>query len=128
TDTADAFVATPSTFAGCTTSDYAAHDFSGTPGTPAEITFPGASFQYTPKCIRVKAGQGVKWTPDGSLTFADHPLRHAPGNPDGSKIPDQNSGTTFTETFSVTGFYGYYCNFHGDSTGGGMSGAIEVVP
>jgi plastocyanin len=127
-DAADASSTTPSTFAGCASADYAANDFTASPSTAAEIQFPVGGLQYSPKCIRVKAGQAVKWTAAGGATFADHPLRHAPTNPDGSKIPDQSTGTTFTETFTVTGFYGYYCNVHGDPSGAGMSGAIEVVP
>ena len=84
----------------------------------------GAGLAYTPKCMRINAGQQVTF--QGS--FASHPLRPgvglmatagSPNNP----IVATGSGTTMTFTFPTAGDYPYNCQRH-DSTG--MSGVVRV--
>jgi plastocyanin len=82
------------------------------------VTFPGsgATFLYTPSCIKVHAGATVTWNGD----LASHPLE-----PDGSGNPivSTSSGTSVTFTFPTDGSFGFHCAFH--ST---MLGAVFVVP
>ncbi len=93
-------------FAGCTTF---------TDGTT--ITFPNGNDTYAPKCLRIRAGQAVTFTGDRG----NHPLRFVCGP---STLPSSASQVTL----SVPGVWGYYCSDHGTASGGGMAGAIEVVP
>lgn len=89
------------------------------------ITFPG--FAYTPPCMTIKVGQTVTWS--GDLGF--HPLRAGlvvagvPTNQPGNPVPSTSAGASASATFAAVGEYGYYCLNH---VGGGMMGAIYVVP
>jgi len=115
----DASAFTTAAFFGCTGTFV-----DRTTGT-ATITF--VDFAYTPSCMRVKVGQTVTW----SGAFVGHPLKGAASNdPTGGLVPATSSGTSASTTFTKAGFYGYYCDFHGDPFGatGTMSGNIEVVP
>jgi len=77
--------------------------------------------KYTPNCIRVKTGQTVTF----SGNFAQHPLAQSCG-PDG--VLFNSTGMSKSFTFQAAGDYGYYCTFHGNQLGQGMSGSISVVP
>ena len=115
----DAPAFTTAAFFGCTGT------FVDRTGGTATISF--VDFAYTPSCMRVKVGQTVTW----SGTFAGHPLKGAATNdPTGGLVPATSSGTSASTTFTKAGYYGYYCDFHGDPAGatGTMSGNIEVVP
>ncbi|MFT3842091.1 MAG: hypothetical protein QM723_34185 [Myxococcaceae bacterium] len=108
-------VAAPCTsFSACTTFD----DYTTTAAT---ITFGSGNNVYTPKCIKVKLGQLVSFQGN----FSNHPLRQACGPIMNMLEASTGQGTDFT--FGALGTYGYYCDMHGSSTGGGMAGAIEVV-
>jgi len=98
-------------FAGCT---------SFTAGTT--VDFPNGNETYSPKCLRVTAGQPISFM--GS--FNNHPLRQACGP--AAQALGATSGNSAQLTLTVPGVYGYYCGVHGDATGSGMAGAIEVVP
>lgn len=83
-----------------------------------------AGMNYTPKCLRVKKGTQV--TLPASAT---HPLA-ALGDALGFKNPIAELGVinaNNTVTFNKTGIFGYFCTRHGNPSGGGMAGAIEVV-
>jgi plastocyanin len=109
------FPACAAAFAGCA-------DYTDATATDAArtITFSGGS--YTPKCLKLRQGQAVTF----SGTFSSHPLEQSCG-PVGA-IAAVNAGKTATYTLGAAGDYGYFCNFHGDATGSGMSGSIRVVP
>jgi plastocyanin len=87
------------------------------------ITFAG--IEYTPRCVRVKAGSTVVF----SGAFANHPLMGgqvtggAPKPDPTSVVPATSSGTEATAIFTRTGSYPYYCTLH---VGSGMMGAVFV--
>lgn len=91
------------------------------PNDARTIDFPTGAIpsQYTPNCMRVKAGQTVTW----NGAFASHPLM-ASGGDAGNPITTTSTGSTKAFTFPTAGTYGFACMFHG----GSMFGAIEVVP
>ena len=98
-------------YAGCTTF------------TPAStVSFPNGNDRYTPKCLRLTAGQTVTFTGN----FNSHPMHQACGPV--AQALGEPAGSSAPFTLTVPGVYGYYCSQHGDSTGSGMAGAIEVVP
>jgi plastocyanin len=103
-------------FAGCSSfTDLTA------PTADRTIRLNGESF--SPKCIRIKVGQSVKYT--GS--FGDHPVRQSCGPT--TVISGLGGGGNSTVTFSnAVGTYGYYCTAHGTASGGSMAGAIQVAP
>ena len=75
---------------------------------------------YQPKCLRIRAGQQAQFIG----TFTNHPLHGACGG----TIPRVTNGTSRVVTFNTPGRYGYYCTNHGNPTGVGMAGLIDVVP
>lgn len=86
-----------------------------------DISFPfnpGPS-QYTPNCMKVKAGQSVTW--NGAFPY--HPLM-ASGGDSGNPIMSTSSGSTQTFAFPAAGTYGFACQYHSIF----MFGAIQVVP
>ena len=95
-------------------------DKSGT-GDDRTITFPTgvSAAQYTPNCLKVKAGQKVTW----NGAFDNHPLMPLNGD-SGNPITLTNTGTTKEFTFGAAGTYGFGCQFHSFA----MFGAIQVVP
>lgn len=112
------------TLNGCAAGDF--DDFSAT-GDSRAIGIAVAGLTYTPKCMRIAAGQSVRW--QGNL--AAHPLR--PGNPQderagspGNPIPSVSSGREVVVDFSAPGLYPYYCALHSFGAGRGMAGVIEV--
>lgn len=108
----------PAGFAGCVAfSDLTASDADRT------LDF-GRLQRFEPSCVRIRLGQSVTFV-GGS--FDDHPLRFACGP--FPTLQPQSDGTTATFAFTqALGLYGFFCDQHGDSDGGGMAGAIEVVP
>lgn len=87
---------------------------------PATINF--RNFEYSPANVVVNIGDSVTWQPDSGFTFANHPLRF-------DTLPNQvNNGTDpFVLQFNVAGVFRFYCNIHGSSGGGGMSGSVTVL-
>jgi len=97
------------------------------------VTFPGSNFQYTPKCLTVKAGTTVTFTPDVGNDFATHPLTPSTRGTMPNPIPSTTSGITpVPVTFSNAGFYPYYCANHGADNGTGgsfmMNAEVQVIP
>ena len=90
------------------------------------VTF--TSFQYTPKCARIAAGQSITFEGD----FAFHPL--VGGTVSGgtqtrdfaSPIGKTSSGSSHAVVFPSAGTFPYYCDNHG--AGFGMVGAVFVDP
>ena len=106
---------------GCGATDFAANDHTSA-GDARGVTFPGegeAARQFTPSCMRIKAGQAVTWTGG----FSTHPLEAAGGDSP-SPITVTTGVTTRSFTFSAAGKYGFDCLNHP----GVMRGAIEVLP
>jgi plastocyanin len=77
-------------------------------------------FSYSPKCLKIRSGQPVTF----SGSFASHPL----GQGCGPATVITSTSPSGALTFTTTGIYGYYCHFHGDPSGSGMAGSIQVVP
>jgi len=96
-------------------------DFIDVPGN-AVVEISG--MEYTPRCLKVKSGALV--TLPGSKR---HPVQ---GGTDVNGVQNPfraGAGSTdqVSRTLSVTGSYIYYCTKHGDSSGSGMFGVIQVV-
>lgn len=75
---------------------------------------------YSPKCLRVRAG-----VPVVIEATSNHPLQ---GVGEANPIFDDLGGAVSakTVTFRTPGEFGYFCVAHGDDTGAGMAGVIEV--
>lgn len=109
------FINCPSNFASC--------------GTWTDATDPGASraitavfsggFVYSPKCLKIKAGQAVTY----SMAFSTHPL--VADCQDHASLTNTSSGSSAAFSFPYPGYYGFHCAVHGP---GGMSGSIWVIP
>ena len=87
------------------------------------VTF-GATFQFTPKCLTVAAGQTVTFMG----FFTGHPLSPgvqgggagaSPGNP----IPRTAMGDRVDVVFPTAGVFPYFCEMHGAA---GMVGVVRV--
>lgn len=90
----------------------------------AAVTITVGDDFYDPRCLRVTAGTQVTIGASDS-----HPVAAAPCSPD-DFIGAPSSGVAITTSYQVTtaGTYGYWCTSHGTPSGGGMAGAIQVVP
>jgi len=76
---------------------------------------------YAPKCLRINVGDKVTF----KGTFGSHPLKQTCG-PNTAITGTVRSGLSNTFTFTKSGYYGYYCTFHGTQVGTGMAGVIRV--
>ena len=88
----------------------------------ATITGPSGDTpaQYTPNCVKIKAGQSVTW----NSNFTAHPLQPSAGKgTTPTPITVTSSGTTVTFAFPNPGTYSFECQVHP----GIMNGAVEVV-
>ena len=97
------------------------------PGADRTISFPVGGFAYSPKCIRIKAGQTVTFA--GPFSF--HPLRKSSCSPAGIPDTDSDPDDSLPVQLDNVGRHGFYCNQHGADIGDGtygMKGLIEVVP
>ena len=99
------------TVSGCSIDDYVVAD------TISSIAFSGGS--YTPKCLKILIGSEV--TVSASKR---HPLFSQGVNP---LNPITATETTKSFEFNDPGFFGYFCDKHGDASGSGMAGSIWVV-
>lgn len=115
---------------GCTQADFDANDKSalagdaGAAGRTINFTTRMVT-QYTPPCMKIKAGQAVTWfSADGKgHAFGSHPLE-ASGGDANSPITLLDDGDVGTFTFPTAGIFGFYCAMHSQD----MFGAILVVP
>jgi plastocyanin len=100
-------------FAGCAT-------YVDATAEAANRTVAFSSFQYSPKCLQVAAGQSVTFS--GSFSF--HPLKQACGP--APVITATSTGSSKSFVFTDPGEYGYFCSAHGSAAGTGMAGSILV--
>lgn len=101
-------------FAGCTTFEDRTAE-----GADRRVTF--RDFEYTPKCMRIRAGQTVVFEGD----FDRHPLLTSCGP---ALSLDKRTGTgPASFVVGAPGRYGYYCLDHGNAGGAVMAGALDVV-
>src|SRR5262249_23143971 len=78
------------------------------------------NFKFTPNPVTIKVGQTVVWTDKGG--------RHTVETADGYIKSDiLTADKTYSKKFDKPGTYTYYCDFHGDKNGTGMSGKITVT-
>jgi plastocyanin len=70
----------------------------------ATITFPttAAPAQYSPNCVKIKAGSKVTWNGD----FSMHPLTGS------APIMDTMTGMSASFTFPTAGTFAFNCQFH----------------
>lgn len=122
TTTITTTTSTTTTLAGCASSYADCTEYLDLTDALATRTISFGPNFYSPKCIRIRAGQTVTFAGE----FSSHPLRRASCSPTG--IADASSGTSRAFTLSTLGVHGYHCNLHGTDAGLGMAGAIQVVP
>jgi len=80
-----------------------------------------AGNMFKDKEITITTGTTVRWINDDTKT-------HNVSADDGSfDSGDLKAGATFDQTFDQPGDVKYYCGFHGDKGGVGMSGIIHVT-
>lgn len=84
------------------------------------VTIPSGMFAYSPRCLQVPPGTMVSLPGQSG-----HPLTRGTRGTAGNPIPESSTSDVMV-TFTTPGLYPYYCRFHGDDTGGGMSGVIRV--
>ncbi len=70
--------------------------------------------------VDISAGSTVLWN-NGNVKV--HTVSADDGSFDSGDMP---TGSQFTMEFDTPGTYPYYCNYHGDKGGVGMSGVIVV--
>lgn len=78
-------------------------------------------FQFSPGNVTVQTGSTVTWTHVGNI---NHTVTADDGSFDSGSM---GGGDVFKFTFTETGTYTYFCEFHGGPGGSGMSGTITVV-
>ena len=92
------------------------------------IKFGGSDpgFNYAPKCLKTTAGATITFEGD----FVMHPLIGSTmrGTTTGNPIPTTqiSTGTSMPFTFPTSGFYAYYCAYHGSDSTEFMNGVIWV--
>src|SRR5262249_14601254 len=91
----------------------------------ASVTIQFSGHQYSPPCIRIKAGSSVTWM--GS--FDNHPLNPGkvsagtPHQDTTGPIQPTSMGSSQTVMFPAAGTYPFYCGIHFSL---GMMGAVFV--
>lgn len=86
-----------------------------------EVVVEVVDSSYEPAEIEVSPGTTVVWRQTGNL-------KHTVTADDGTfESGDMGSGDTFKYTFEEPGTYPYYCVYHGDKGGVGMSGVVTVT-
>jgi len=89
-------------------------------GAAATVTVDAQDFAFSPPTINVTAGDTVQWSFAGAS-------QHNVTAVDGSFSSASMSTGSFSHTFSAPGTYAYFCTFHGNAQGGGMSGTVVVA-
>ena len=92
-----------------------------TTGTTIEFGVNGAQV-YEPSCLKVAKGATVTFSGE----FGLHPLVRSTmrGTTAGNPIISTPTGASASFTFPDSGFYAYFCNFHGSDDGQFMSGVV----
>jgi plastocyanin len=91
-----------------------------TPGAAGTVMIHEDQFRYNPASLTVPIGTTVVWVNDER---SEHTVTAEDNDFDSG---DQQLGESFSYTFSEPGTFRYYCRFHGDVGGVGMSGTITV--
>ena len=76
---------------------------------------------FDPAEIEVSSGTTITWTNDGSTP---HTVTADNGSFESGNL---DPGDSFEQTFTEAGSYSYYCDYHGDEGGTGMSGVVTVT-
>jgi plastocyanin len=77
------------------------------------------TFQVSPRCVEIKAGQSVTWNGN----FATHPLEADQGDKPNPIASANLAGSSATVTFPAAGTFGFKCQVHSS-----MIGAVLVTP
>src|SRR5712691_754027 len=88
-----------------------------------EVLVGEGGLKFTPASVTIQVGDTVQWTWKAS---GHSSTSGTPGAPDGlwdSGV--QNSGFTFTHTFTDAGSFAYFCTVHGGCCG--MVGTVNVA-
>jgi plastocyanin len=75
---------------------------------------------FTKTQVQIAAGQSVVWMNGSSMV---HTVTADDGSFDSGDIA---TGAPYSQEFDTPGTYPYYCQYHGDVGGVGMSGVIVV--
>jgi plastocyanin len=117
----DAAVAGPdASYPTCATAFAGCSSYVDATGSGANRTISFTCCQYSPKCMKVLAGQSVTF----SGSFSTHPLHQSCGP--SLAIDTTAAGSTASFVFDTPGEYGFYCSVHGTPEGAGMAGSILV--
>lgn len=93
----------------------------GAAGHPGVVTVVAQNFAFTPRIITVSPGTMIMWVNDDA---SKHTVTSDTGI---FSSGDISRGDTFAYTFTRPGRFPYYCRYHGDKGGIGMSGMVIVV-
>lgn len=83
------------------------------------VTVRMRDFGYTPRRVRIRAGESVRWTDDDRAPHTATAEQHAAGTFETGRV---RSGHSSPVQFGKPGRYPYYCRFHPF-----MVGTVEVV-
>src|SRR5262245_37319081 len=88
-----------------------------------QVQVGAGGLKFTPQNVSIKVGDTVQWTWAANMHST---TSGTPGNPDGKWDSGiQNSGFTFSQTFTTAGTFPYFCTPHGACCG--MIGSVSVT-
>lgn len=98
--------------------------------TTIEVQVGGSSAAFTPKDVKIKVGDTVKWTWGGNFHnvvsgtngTADNKFC-SPTDKDCANAATSDKGATYSHTFTSAGSFPYFCAIH---FGMGMTGSVTV--
>jgi plastocyanin len=92
----------------------------GAAGHPGMVAVVAQNFAFTPRIITVPPGTMIMWVNNDAS-------KHTVTSDSGIfNSGDMSRGDTFAHTFTTSGRFPYYCRYHGDKGGIGMSGIVIV--
>jgi plastocyanin len=92
----------------------------GAAGHPGMVAVVAQNFAFTPRIITVPPGTMIMWVNNDAS-------KHTVTSDSGIfNSGDMSRGDTFASTFTTSGRFPYYCRYHGDKGGIGMSGIVIV--
>lgn len=97
------------------------------PAPGVTITVTVGDFFFNPVVVTINVGDTVVWR----RVAGSHNVRADDGS---FRLGENEAGdvgstwTSVSHTFTEPGTFGYFCQLHGASGGGGMAGAVEVLP
>ena len=95
-------------------------DVAQSTGESVSVTIHEDRFRFIPSQLTIPAGMTIIWVNDEQ---AKHTVTSDDGRFDSG---DQELGVRYANTFTEPGTYRYYCRYHGDVGGVGMTGTIVV--